>query len=340
MRPPSYVESLNAAHHELMAADPRVVVIGEDLLDPYGGAFGVTRGLSSRFPERVFTSPISEAGIVGVAGGLAMGGARPIVEIMFGDFVLLAADQLVNHAAKFGPMYGGIEPPPLVVRTPVGGGRAYGPTHSQALEKHLLGTPGLRVVAPSLFHAPGQLLQTAVQRGGPTLFVESKRSYPEALIDQPGAPLACERSTGDWPTVVIRNAPWDRIDVGVVTYGSGALGLVPWLQQLAEDELGVAVALPSLLSEPDISTLDAVATHARSGLVLWEEGTEGFGWTAEIAARLLERFGRRLPPVRRVSALSTVLPASLPLERHVLQGLERVRTLVLELVGQSIRSPR
>src|SRR5437867_3570794 len=100
----SYLESLRSALHSAMEADPRVVVLGEDILDPYGGAFKVTKGLSSKFPERVITTPICEASIVGVAIGLALRGMRPVAELMFGDFIALAADQIVNHAAKFHAM--------------------------------------------------------------------------------------------------------------------------------------------------------------------------------------------------------------------------------------------
>ena len=132
-----------------MTADERVILMGEDILDPYGGAFKVTRGLSSAFPDRVLAAPISEAGMVGAAAGMALRGLRPGVEIMFGDFLTLAADQLINHIAKFRWMYNDQVRVPLVVRTPMGGRRGYGPTHSQTLEKLFLGIPGLTVLAPS-----------------------------------------------------------------------------------------------------------------------------------------------------------------------------------------------
>ncbi|MFH1634007.1 MAG: hypothetical protein ABIG63_08335, partial [Chloroflexota bacterium] len=142
------LESLNTALHFALASDERVIILGEDILDPYGGAFKVTRGLSTAFPDRVLTTPISEAGIVGVAAGMAMRGLRPVVEIMFDDFITLIADQVVNHIAKFRWMYNDQVRVPLVIRTPMGGWRGYGPTHSQTLEKLFLGVPGLRVLAP------------------------------------------------------------------------------------------------------------------------------------------------------------------------------------------------
>ena len=120
--------SLNQALHELMDAEKDVFLLGEDILDPYGGAFNVCQGLSSRFPERVLTTPISEAAIVGVAVGMALRGMRPIAEIMFGDFLTLAADQWINHAAKFAWIYNDQVSVPLVIRTPMGGKRGYAAT--------------------------------------------------------------------------------------------------------------------------------------------------------------------------------------------------------------------
>lgn len=113
------LQSLNAALHQAMQADEKVVLVGEDLLDPYGGAFKVTQGLSTSFPDRVWSSPISEAGIVGLGAGMALRGLRPVVEIMFGDFITLAADQLVNHIAKFRWMYNDQVRVPIVIRTPM-----------------------------------------------------------------------------------------------------------------------------------------------------------------------------------------------------------------------------
>src|SRR3972149_4003505 len=118
---PTVLEALNRGLHQAFVQDARVYLIGEDLLDPYGGAFKVSRGLSTKFPERVLTTPISEAGIIGLGSGSSLRRMRPIVEIMFGDFLALAADQILNHASKFHWMYNGQVETPLVIRTPVGG---------------------------------------------------------------------------------------------------------------------------------------------------------------------------------------------------------------------------
>jgi len=174
----TFLDSLNRALHSAMQESSDVYLLGEDVLDPYGGAFKVARGLSTQFPERVLTSPISEAGLVGLASGMALRGLRPVVEIMFGDFLTLAADQLINHAAKFRWMYNDQVRTPLVVRTPMGGRRGYGPTHSQSLEKHFLGAPGLRVLAPCDLGDPGLLLYQAIlEDHDPVLFIENKLLY-------------------------------------------------------------------------------------------------------------------------------------------------------------------
>ena len=176
------VQALNETLHALFAERDDVVLFGEDVLDPYGGAFKVTQGLSDAYPDRVLTTPISEGGLFGVSAGMALRGLRPILEIMFGDFVALAADQLANSAAKHHYLSQGQAPVNLVLRVPMGGGRGYGPTHSQSLEKMFFGIPGLRVVAVSSFVDPYALLWNAVEADpGPVLFVENKAVYAERV---------------------------------------------------------------------------------------------------------------------------------------------------------------
>jgi pyruvate/2-oxoglutarate/acetoin dehydrogenase E1 component len=176
---PTVLDSLNNALRQALSMSQEVILLGEDILDPYGGAFKITRGLSSDFPGQVITTPVSESGIVGLATGMALRGLRPVVEIMFGDFITLIADQVINHAVKFRWMYNDQVRVPLVIRTPMGGRRGYGPTHSQTLEKHFLGVPGLRVMAPCALGDPGKLLlQAILENDDPVLFVENKLLYP------------------------------------------------------------------------------------------------------------------------------------------------------------------
>lgn len=173
--------AINKALHELFKKYDDLLILGEDILDPYGGAFKITKGLSSNFPDRTFTTPISEAGIVGVATGLALGGFKPIVEIMFGDFITLAFDQILNHASKYPQMFKG-KACPIVIRTPMGGRRGYGPTHSQTLEKHFIGIPGLNTIAINEFMDIKKCYDYAINQESPTLIIENKLLYNKENI--------------------------------------------------------------------------------------------------------------------------------------------------------------
>ncbi|MCP5048308.1 MAG: hypothetical protein GY940_14145, partial [bacterium] len=220
---------LNEGLDWMMERDEKVILVGEDLADPYGGAFKVSRGLSTRYPGRVFSSPISESAIVGVSNGLALAGYRPVAEIMFGDFVTLAGDQLINHAAKFFYMYGGKVTCPVTVRMVSGGYRGYGPTHSQSLERVFCGIPGLKVVALSRRHDPGRLLQEAVYDDSPVIFVENKLLYSQVPVEEAPFDMELVRGSGDdaggFPSLYFRNKAQSDADVTVVTYG-GMTGIV------------------------------------------------------------------------------------------------------------------
>lgn len=216
------LERLNTALHAALEHDPCVYVLGEDILDPYGGAFKVTRGLSTNYPDRVLTTPISEAAIVGVSSGLALRGMRPVAEVMFGDFVTLTADQLINHAAKFRWMYNDNVRVPLVLRAPMGGRRGYGPTHSQSLEKLFLGIPGLKVVAPNTLGDPGELLLAAIADDDPVLFIEHKILYTRNLL-QPGIGELLDWEVSRWgapyPVFTLRIPNIESSNITIATYG-------------------------------------------------------------------------------------------------------------------------
>lgn len=330
------LNSLNQGLHAAFAADERVILLGEDVLDPYGGAFKVTSGLSSAYPERVFTTPISEAGIVGAATGMAMRGLRPVVEIMFGDFITLAADALVNHAAKFRWMYNEQVRVPLVLRTPMGGRRGYGPTHSQTLEKMFLGVPGLSVIAPTSLGRPGDLLsQTILRAQDPTLFVENKLQYLLPLQDSDSlVEFEClETLQGqDTPayTLMVRGAP--AAVLTIASYGYMAELARQALLELAYEhevfaELVVLTRLAPFNLEPVF-----ISARRTGALLTVEEGTLSLGWGAEVLAQAAEALGSDLPRARRLAALNTPVPASGPLESRVLPGANEIMTTALELI--------
>ncbi len=325
----TYLQSLNRSIRNLLENDPKVYLWGEDLLDPYGGAFKVTAGLQADFPDRVFTTPISEAALVGLGNGMALRGFRPMVEIMFGDFVTLAADQIINYASKFRAMYNGQVSLPLVVRTPMGGGRGYGPTHSQTLEKIFFGIPHLNIVAPSMYHDPGALLETAVtQSVDPVLFIEHKLLYPKSIC-MDGESLA---GVNGFPTRILRNYEAGRPDATIVAYGGASIWLEKLLETMAAEEIRLVACFPG--SVQPLPFEDVVAAADETGRVLVvEEGTRIHGWGAEVAAVLQERLWRRLKaPVARVGALDTVVPTAKPLEQVMLPSPQRIEEALINLL--------
>jgi pyruvate/2-oxoglutarate/acetoin dehydrogenase E1 component len=328
----SVLESLNQGLYRALASDKRVVLLGQDLLDPYGGAFKVTRGLSSAFPERVLSTPISEAGIVGAAAGMALRGLRPVVEIMFGDFLTLAADQLINHAAKYRWMYNDQVQVPMVVRTPMGGRRGYGPTHSQTLEKHFIGAPGLRVLAPAALGSPGDLLaETVLTSTDPVLFIENKLLYLEKL---PGEAELSEfdlQQSGSTYLLAVRGAP--QPDVTVAAYGYMAHLARKLLLSLAyEAEIFVELVIPTCLSPLDMQPILGSLERSQR-LITLEEGTFTLGWGAEVLAQAASTLGPRLKAARRVATADLPIPASGPLESAVLPGESAIRAAIWDILN-------
>lgn len=331
------LDSLNTALQRAMAHDPFVYLLGEDVLDPYGGAFKITRGLSTTYPERVITTPISEAGIVGVATGMALRGLRPVVEIMFGDFLALAADQIVNHLSKFRWMYNQQVRLPLVIRTPMGGRRGYGPTHSQTLEKMFLGVPGLRVLAPSVLGDPGELLYRAIlENEDPLLFIENKLLYLLPLQDETSlndftlTPLAGEQAGF---TLTLRGA--SPAALTLAAYGHMAeLARQAVLRLAYEHEVFAELVVPTSLAPVDISPI--VDSLRRTGRLLTaEEGSLPLGWGAEVVAQAAQALGSSLKAAMRLAARPVPIPASGPLEAAVLPGIEEIIQAALQVAGKA-----
>jgi pyruvate/2-oxoglutarate/acetoin dehydrogenase E1 component len=331
------VQALNEALHGLFAERDDVYLLGEDILDPYGGAFKVTQGLSDAYPDRVLTTPISEASLFGVAAGMALRGRRPILEIMFGDFIALGFDQIVNGIAKFREMYDDQVTVPIVVRTPMGGRRGYGPTHSQSLEKLLLGVPNIVVVAASECHDLGALLVSAVEDERPVFFVENKLMYgrpnrrPE---DGHIGELAVRETGARYPALTFSGTDFGEGSATIVTYG----GMVPVVldavtELILEHEIFCeVVALSQLLPMELEPVLESVA---RTGAVVTaEEGTLTGGFGAEIAARVQEVAWTDLRgPVRRVAARDGIIPSARPLEDAMLPSAGDVVDAVVALEG-------
>ena len=342
-KPKTVLASLNAGLHKALEADPQVIVLGEDLLDPYGGSFKVTQGLSSQFPNQVITTPISEAGITGIAGGMALRGLRPVVEIMFGDFSTLIMDQVLNHLAKFSTMYGQEVKVPVLIRTPMGGRRGYGPTHSQSLEKLFLGVPGLTVLAPFHFQGtdsalgtPGELLsQAATQAQTPTFFVEHKLQYLLKLFNKEDLTehtLTEFSTTNGYPIykLVLKSAPDPQLTLAA--YGFMAhLAMEAMLTLAYEHEIFCDLLIPTCLAPYELSPLyESVAATGR--LLTLEEGTLSLGWGAEVLARAAEALGPRLRKAGRLAGAETVIPAAPRLEARCLPDVPDIVVKAREMV--------
>ena len=333
----TYLASLQTGLHESFRQDDRVFLLGEDIADPYGGAFKVSKGLSTEYPGRVLSTPICEAGFTGVASGIALRGLRPVVEIMFGDFLTLCTDQIVNHIAKFRGMYDNQVQVPIVIRTPMGGGRGYGATHSQCLEKMFLGVTDLCVVAPSHAHDPGQLLAHSIlNNDGPVLFIEHKTLYPLPLLLSGGVSGINVRMVDEiagYPTALLSNYDDGAPDVTLIAYGGISRWLVPLIQTLRDEEIRVLVAMPSSLKPLPMDTL--VDAAGKSGkVIVIEEGTEGFNWGSEVAARLYERlFKKLLKPIVRIASEDRIIPVAKELEDQALVGPEKTERAIEEMLS-------
>lgn len=324
-----------------MSEDPDVIMLGEDIIDPYGGAFKVTKGLSDKFPDRVFTTPISEAAIVGIANGLALRNKKPVVEIMFGDFISLAFDQILNHLSKFRSMYNNQVDPHVVIRTPMGGYRGYGPTHSQSLEKFLIGIPNIRVVYPSHIHALDDMLFNAiVQQNGPIIFIENKLLYStfnslpaDGRLDD----FYIVHSDGYFPTLTLSLNNFDHGDVTFVTFG----GMTPMVLSqavhlLIEEEILCEIVVLSEISPLDISPI--LASLKRTGRIITvEEGTTTASVGSEIIASVTTSGFQLLKvPPKKVAAIDDIVPSSKELERKYLPSKQLIFDTVTNMMTAEV----
>jgi 2-oxoisovalerate dehydrogenase E1 component len=328
--PQRVVECLRQGLRDLLSEDPKVILLGEDLEDPYGGAFKVTKGLSTDFPGRVLNTPISEAAVVGVGSGLALAGMRPIVEIMFGDFILLAADQIINQASKFAYMYNCQVRVPIIIRAPMGGRRGYGATHSQSLEKHLFGVPGLTVVAANALLDPALLLKRIHDHlDSPCVLIENKLLYTEHVKNTAADGRPWLEDGAVFPTLKLDAQ--GRGDLTVVAYGE-MVGHVEAAVRRAfeEEEILAEIIVPTRIHPLDAAPI--LESAAKTGRLLVVEEGQGFaGFGAEVLALCAERAERPVAATR-VFAAPHPIPCSRDLEKQALPDASSIFDAMLRLV--------
>lgn len=318
----TYLGAIAEALAQAMRDDDRVFVLGEDVAE--GGPWGGTKGLAEEFgAERVRNTPISEAAICGIAVGAAQSGLRPVVEIMFVDFVTLALDQLVNQAAKAHFMSGGQLTVPLVLRTQGGAGQRGGAQHSQSLEAWLTHVPGLKVVMPSTATDAAGLLRAAIADPNPVVFVENKTLYFRRE----------EAAREDVPIGLARVVRPGR-DVTVVALSRLVHESLAAAEELAADGVEVEVIDPRTLVPLDLDTIVASAARTHRVVVAHEAVLHG-GFGAEIAAQVqAAAFDDLDAPVERVGAPFTPVPFSPPLEDAYLPGRADVAKAVRAALGR------
>jgi pyruvate dehydrogenase E1 component beta subunit len=320
----TYVKAINGALHAAMRDDDRVIVIGEDVAE--GGPFTATAGLADAFGrDRVLNTPISEAAICGVAVGAAQSGLRPVLEIMYVDFVTLALDQLVNAAAKAHAMSGGQLSVPMVLRTQGGAGQRSAAQHSQSLEAWLTHVPGLKVVMPSRAADAAGLLRSAIDDAGPVVFVEHKALYFRREEVADGEPDRV-------PLGLARVARRGR-DVTIVALSRMVGEALAAADRLAGEGIEAEVIDPRALVPLDI---DAIVESVRrtNRLVVAHEAVRQGGFGAEIAAQAgLAAFDFLDAPVERVGAPFAPVPFSPPLEDDWLPGADDVYAAARATLG-------
>lgn len=309
-----YFQAVNEALRDAMKADGSVVLLGEDIAAA-GGSFKVTRGLLEDFgPMRVRDTPISEATIASMSVGAAMTGLRPVVEIMFMDFVTLSMDALVNQAAKARFMFGGRSSVPMVLRTPHGGGLSAGPQHSQCLEAWFAHVPGLKVVCPS---TPGDaygLLRASIEDNDPVIFIEHKALYGSKGSVEPGQAISLGKAR------IAR----DGTDATIVTYGATVATSLAAAVELEKSGVNLEVIDLRTLQPWDKATVFASIAKTHRAIVV-HEAVQAFGVGAEISAAIAdEAFDELDAPVVRVGAPFMPVPFAKSLESGYVVTVDKI----------------
>lgn len=302
----TYRQAIKDAMVEEMRRDKRVFLIGEDI-GTYGGAFGVSAGMLEEFgPERIVETPISEEAIVGAAAGAAMVGMRPIAEMMFMDFIMLAMEPLVNQAAKARYMFGGKATVPMVVRMPSGSGTGAAAQHSQSLETLLMHIPGIKVVAPSTPYDAKGLLISSIRDENPVCFVEHKLLYKEK------GEVPDEEYTIPLGVADIKK---EGSDITVVSSGIMVHKSLQAAEVLAEEGILIEVVDPRTLKPLDVDTI-AKSVKKTGRLLIVHEAVKTAGWAGEVMASISETPAWDFldAPMRRLAGKDVPIPYNPKLE--------------------------
>ena len=318
------LESLRLGIHRAISSG--ALIIGEDIADPYGGAFKATKGISTEFPLSVISTPISEAALVGFAIGTALVGRNVIAEIMFGDFITYAFDQIVSNASKFLHVYNLNNGLPLIIRVPNGGHRGYGPTHSQSLEKHLLGLENILVVANTSLLDTRKIIPEIFNLKCPTILIENKIGYSRILNQNPDKLIITQE---DYPLGNIRvTSNYEAPDITIISYGEIARDVVDSLAKI-EEVIQRKIQLLCLLQLHPLRIDEILNKNLGKLVIVVEEGTKEFGIGGEIAALLAEH--QKSPKIfKRIAAEPYPIASNVELEDRLLPNITKIRALIDE----------
>ena len=266
-----------------------------------------------------------------------MRGLKPIVELMFGDFIALAADQIINHASKFNGIYNEQVTVPLVIRTPVGGRRGYGPTHSQSLESIFMSVPGIEIIAPSLCHDPGEMIKKLIKSNQkPTIFVEYKIDYAKKLYgNKIGGFFVKRENIGDYnQNITLSLYPDEQPDVLVITYGGNVSIAIEAAEKVyLDDELLANVLVVSSVRPIDEEWIINKVKECGK-IVIVEESNKIGGWGSEVASIIQEKVFHELKyPVQRIGAMDIPIPSSGPMEMEMLPSAKQVIETINKMSG-------
>tara|TARA_B100001123_G_scaffold447674_1_gene605979 strand:+ start:922 stop:2898 length:1977 start_codon:yes stop_codon:yes gene_type:complete len=330
-------EKVNFFFHHILKNDKKIFFLGEDIDDPYGGAFKISKGLKTKFNHQVFSTPISEASITGLASGMSIQGFKPIVEIMFGDFLTLTFDQIVNNISKFHEMYNKGISNPIIIRTPMGGRRGYGPTHSQSLEKFFLGIHGLNVYALNTLFPIQNIYYDAFQNFGPNLIIENKTQYNFILDDlkkQEFSQFSIKHDIESFKTELsLTNFSDDKATI--ITYGGLTELIIEYVfEYYLETEIPIKIVSLAKLNPINFKNIKNSLKNMDKVLVA-EESDGKYGFSSEIISNLSEDKECKNIDFKRITSNEGVIPASVDLEKKYFINKDKLFDIMNKLLDNA-----
>ena len=323
------LDNLNKAMLDILNIDNDTYIIGEDIEDPYGGAFKVTKGLHSKFPERVFSTPISELGIAGLANGVSLTGKRSIVEFMFADFTFLAFDQIINFAAKTVSMYGYNKSHKVIFRCPYGGHRGYGPTHSQSIHKFLMGVPNLNLFEISPLHSLDKLLFPVIDSGIPSVLFESKVLYPKKMIPVGLFDVFNHKKINSITSALYID---EHVDAILITGGGYVYDCIDVVKDLfIKFELSIHIINPFQIYPFDLCIVNDYISSTENKIIIVDEGTPGASWSSEIISKLSMKYSGKNIMFNEIMSNDEIIPSSKHLESKMLLNKDKIYKSILKM---------